>query len=82
MRRAVSDDEAKWEGSSQVLIQTRQYRCPEVLLESKCSTSADLWSFVCICIELASGDVLFDPSGRDNFGRDNKVYLFPQSGFN
>jgi serine/threonine-protein kinase SRPK3 len=56
-------------------IQTRQYRCPEVLLGSKYSTSADLWSFACICFELASGDVLFDPHSGDNFDRD-EVYLF------
>ncbi|CAL0299360.1 unnamed protein product [Lupinus luteus] len=51
-------------------IQTRQYRCPEVLLGSKYSTSADLWSFACICFELATGDVLFDPHTGDNFDRD------------
>ncbi|CAN6441008.1 unnamed protein product [Victoria cruziana] len=51
-------------------IQTRQYRCPEVLLGSKYSTSADLWSFACICFELATGDVLFDPHSGDNFDRD------------
>ncbi|KQK13218.1 SRSF protein kinase 1 isoform X2 [Brachypodium distachyon] len=51
-------------------IQTRQYRCPEVILGSKYSTSADLWSFACICFELASGDVLFDPHSGDNFDRD------------
>lgn len=51
-------------------IQTRQYRCPEVILGSKYSTSADLWSFACICFELATGDVLFDPHSGDNFDRD------------
>ncbi|KAK6943933.1 Protein kinase domain [Dillenia turbinata] len=51
-------------------IQTRQYRCPEVILGSKYSTSADLWSFACICFELATGDVLFDPHSGDNFNRD------------
>uniref|UniRef100_A0A5B7AGA2 non-specific serine/threonine protein kinase n=1 Tax=Davidia involucrata TaxID=16924 RepID=A0A5B7AGA2_DAVIN len=51
-------------------IQTRQYRCPEVTLGSKYSTSADLWSFACICFELATGDVLFDPHSGDNFDRD------------
>lgn len=51
-------------------IQTRQYRCPEVLLGSKYSTSADLWSFACICFELATGDVLFDPHSGDNYERD------------
>ncbi|EOY08071.1 Ser/arg-rich protein kinase 4 isoform 1 [Theobroma cacao] len=51
-------------------IQTRQYRCPEVILGSKYSTSADLWSFACICFELSTGDVLFDPHSGDNFDRD------------
>ncbi|KAK1581118.1 hypothetical protein Q3G72_003290 [Acer saccharum] len=47
-------------------IQTRQYRCPEVLLGAKYSTSADLWSFACICFDLLTGDVLFDPHSGDN----------------
>uniref|UniRef100_A0A0D6QYT8 non-specific serine/threonine protein kinase n=1 Tax=Araucaria cunninghamii TaxID=56994 RepID=A0A0D6QYT8_ARACU len=51
-------------------IQTRQYRCPEVLLGSKYSTSADIWSFACIAFELATGDVLFDPHSGENFDRD------------
>ncbi|KAK9279175.1 hypothetical protein L1049_012853 [Liquidambar formosana] len=51
-------------------IQTRQYRCPEVLLGSKYSTSADMWSFACICFELVTGDVLFDPHSGDNYDRD------------
>ncbi|KAL9677408.1 hypothetical protein QQ045_005637 [Rhodiola kirilowii] len=51
-------------------IQTRQYRCPEVLLGSKYSTSADMWSFACICFELATGDVLFDPHSGDKYDRD------------
>ncbi|XVE79340.1 hypothetical protein DITRI_Ditri14bG0050300 [Diplodiscus trichospermus] len=51
-------------------IQTRQYRCPEVILGSKYSTSADLWSFACICFELVTGDVLFDPHGGENYDRD------------
>ncbi|KAF5737503.1 Protein kinase dsk1 [Tripterygium wilfordii] len=51
-------------------IQTRQYRCPEVILGSKYSTSADMWSFACLCFELATGDVLFDPHSGDNFDRD------------
>jgi len=51
-------------------IQTRQYRCPEVILGSKYSTPADMWSFACICFELATGDVLFDPHSGDNYSRD------------
>jgi serine/threonine-protein kinase SRPK3 len=57
-------------------IQTRQYRCPEVILGSKYSTSADLWSFACICFELATGDVLFDPHSGDNFDRDEVCLFF------
>lgn len=57
-------------------IQTRQYRCPEVVLGSKYSTSADLWSFACICFELATGDVLFDPHSGDNFDRDEVCMYF------
>ncbi|MCD9641204.1 hypothetical protein HAX54_027273 [Datura stramonium] len=51
-------------------IQTRQYRCPEVILGAKYSTSADLWSLACICFELCTGDVLFDPHSGDNYDRD------------
>ncbi|KAJ8563494.1 hypothetical protein K7X08_031946 [Anisodus acutangulus] len=51
-------------------IQTRQYRCPEVILGAKYSTSADLWSLACICFELSTGDVLFDPHSGDNYDRD------------
>ncbi|KAK4408435.1 Serine/threonine-protein kinase SRPK, partial [Sesamum angolense] len=51
-------------------IQTRQYRCPEVILGSKYSTSADMWSLACICFELATGDVLFDPHSGENYDRD------------
>lgn len=57
-------------------IQTRQYRCPEVILGSKYSTSADLWSFACICFELVTGDVLFDPHSGDNYDRD-EVHIDP-----
>lgn len=56
-------------------IQTRQYRCPKVILGSKYSTSADMWSFACICFELATGDVLFDPHSGDNYDRDEVYWL-------
>lgn len=29
-------------------IQTRQYRCPEVILGAKWGTSADVWSVACV----------------------------------
>uniref|UniRef100_A0A8I7B4D1 non-specific serine/threonine protein kinase n=1 Tax=Hordeum vulgare subsp. vulgare TaxID=112509 RepID=A0A8I7B4D1_HORVV len=55
-------------------IKTRQYRYLEVFLGSKYSTCADLWSFACICFELASRDVLFNPHSGDNFDRDEERF--------
>lgn len=57
-------------------IQTRQYRCPEVILGCKYSTPADLWSLACICFELSTGDVLFDPHSGDNYSRDEVILPF------
>ncbi|KAL3198644.1 hypothetical protein MRX96_044368 [Rhipicephalus microplus] len=46
-------------------IQTRQYRCLEVLLGAGYGTPADIWSTACMAFELATGDYLFEPhSGR------------------
>ena len=39
-------------------IQTRQYRCPEVIVGAKYDTSADIWSLACLIFELATGDLL------------------------
>ncbi|KAJ7665793.1 kinase-like domain-containing protein [Mycena rosella] len=45
-------------------IQTRQYRCPEVIVGSTAwGTSADIWSVACVLFELITGgDYLFDPA--------------------
>lgn len=51
-------------------IQTREYRCPEVILGSNYDTSADIWSLACIIFEIATGDYLFDPRDGRNYGRD------------
>ena len=51
-------------------IQTRQYRSPEVILGSKYSTPADVWSLACIAFELATGDLLFDPRTGKDYDRD------------
>jgi serine/threonine protein kinase len=43
------------------LIQTRQYRSPEVLLGLPYDTSADIWSLACMTFELSTRTHLFDP---------------------
>ncbi|KAG9473374.1 hypothetical protein GDO78_016514 [Eleutherodactylus coqui] len=51
-------------------IQTRQYRCLEVLLGSGYSTPADIWSTACMAFELATGDYLFEPHSGEDYSRD------------
>jgi len=41
------------------IINTRQYRAPEVILGLKWSYPSDMWSFGCIMAELATGELLF-----------------------
>jgi len=52
------------------VIQTRQFRAPEVIIGAGYSTPADMWSFACIAFELATGEVPFDPHSGDGFSRD------------
>lgn len=53
-------------------IQTRQYRCPEVILGSEWDATADMWSVGCIFFELLTADVLFEPVERLNqWSRDD-----------
>jgi len=43
------------------LINTRQYRAPEVILENLCwNESSDIWSLACILIEIYTGELFFD----------------------
>ncbi|KAK1262238.1 Serine/threonine-protein kinase AFC3 [Acorus gramineus] len=51
-------------------IQTRQYRAPEVILQSGYSFSADMWSFACMAFELATGEMLFAPKTGQGFDED------------
>ncbi|KZT03391.1 kinase-like protein [Laetiporus sulphureus 93-53] len=53
-------------------IQTRQYRCPEVILGAKWGPSADIWSVACVIFELLTGgDYLFDPASGSRYSKDD-----------
>lgn len=55
-------------------IQTRQYRCPEVIIGLPYDQLADIWSIACIAFELATGgELLFEPHTAKNksFDRDD-----------
>lgn len=52
---ATYDDEKK----KSSIINTRQYRAPEVILELGWSLPSDLWSAGCILAELYTGELLF-----------------------
>ena len=53
------------------LIQTRQYRAPEILLGFTWGALVDMWSIGCLIFELVTGDYLFDPREGGSFGRDD-----------
>ena len=52
---ATYDDDAH----KSTIVNTRQYRAPEVILEVGWSYPSDLWSAGCIVAELFTGDLLF-----------------------
>jgi len=52
-------------------IQTRHYRCLEVILGAEYGPSADIWSAACMAFELATGDYLFEPREGDGYTRDD-----------
>lgn len=52
------------------VIQTRQYRCPEVVLEAPYDAKVDIWSVACIAYELVTGDYLFNPKTDNDEDRD------------
>mgnify|MGYP002624700539 CR=1 FL=1 len=53
------------------IIQTRQYRAPEVILGINYNETVDIWSLACIVFELATGDYLFNPINGENFSKDD-----------
>lgn len=56
-------------------IQTRQYRAPEVILQSGYTFSVDMWSFACMAFELATGEMMFAPKGAQGFSEDEVPYF-------
>ncbi|KAK4684575.1 serine/threonine-protein kinase SRPK3, partial [Tremellales sp. Uapishka_1] len=52
-------------------IQTRQYRCPEIILGTRWGPSADIWSAACLIFELLTGDYLFDPQPGNKYDKDD-----------
>lgn len=52
------------------VIQTRQYRSPEVIFRGPYDQSADLWSLACTVFELATGDYLFEPKKGKNYSKN------------
>ncbi len=53
---------------------TTYYRPPELILQSKCNESLDMWSLGCIVYEMLTGDILFDAK-RDNNMSQNSHHL-------
>lgn len=51
-------------------IQTRQYRAPEVIIQSGYSFPVDMWSFACTAFELATGEMMFAPKPGQGFSED------------
>ena len=53
------------------VIQTREYRSPEVLLEGEYDETADIWSLACMIFELITGDYLFDQKKGKTFKKND-----------
>ena len=59
------------------IIQTRQYRSPEVILGINYNETSDIWSLACIVYELITGDFLFNPiTGEDFCKNDSHLCKF------
>jgi dual specificity protein kinase CLK2/3 len=61
------------------LIQTRQYRAPEVILQLPWCPKADIWSLGCILFEVYHGGYLFDVHDDNNHFHkiENRLGKFP-----
>ncbi|GET89458.1 protein kinase, putative [Leishmania tarentolae] len=55
------------------LIQTREYRAPEVLLGLDFTCATDVWSVGCMTFELITGSFLMDPKRKTREPRDMDI---------
>jgi len=55
------------------LIQTREYRAPEILFGTDFCPRTDVWSLGCIVYELITGDFLMDPKRKTRVEREMDV---------
>ena len=53
------------------IIQTRQYRSPEVILGINYNETADIWSLACIIFELVTGEYLFNSTSSEDFCKND-----------
>ncbi|XP_049818536.1 SRSF protein kinase 3-like [Aethina tumida] len=53
------------------IIQTREYRAPEVLIGAGYNTTADIWSAACLAFELATCSYLFKPMSCKYYSKDD-----------
>jgi serine/threonine-protein kinase SRPK3 len=53
------------------IIQTREYRSPEVILGGEYDETADIWSLACMIFELVTGDYLFDPKKGKSYKKND-----------
>jgi serine/threonine protein kinase len=56
-----------------MLIQTREYRAPEVLFGTDFNCRTDVWSLGCMTYELLTGDFLMDPKRKTTVEREMDV---------
>lgn len=61
------------EGCNKV-VQTRQYRAPEVNLLLKFNHKIDVWSMGCIYFELLTGDILFNVEKKRRFNKTRSQF--------
>ena len=53
------------------IIQTREYRSPEVIMGGKYDETADIWSLGCMIFELVTGEFLFDPKKGKTYRKND-----------